>query len=498
MPNSHRHVLAGDLGSSSCKTILWRDDGQVVAAASREYPTHYPAPNAVEQHPLDWWDAFVATTREVLEKAGPDVHSTIEAVGLVGVTHNTVLLDRNFQPLRPCILLFDGRSVAECAELRARFGVEEIRRQVQNDVSPMWTWPQLLWLKRSEPEVWKRVHALLFQKDFVRWQLTGKLATDEIDAAGSLFWNALERRWVDSYLEAIAVPQAWLPPVLGPRELAGRITAEAARATGLREGTSVIAGTTDTVAEVLGAGANTAGDGIIKLASVGRIAVVGEHPILQPHVINYRHVLEGLWYPGTSCKHAASAYKWLRDLLCSEEEQRLSNIFERLDDLAARAAPGSGGVLFHPHLSGQWAPHFDEQLRASFTGLSLSTTRGDIVRSVLEGVAFALREALEDFESSGGGVASRLLLIGEGARSPLWRDILASVLDRTLVIPAQTGASYGAALLTAAGAGMLDWQANSLGRVTSINATQVTPDPMLSKVYEAAYQRYTAVIGSGG
>jgi len=481
---SERYVLAGDIGSGGCKTVLLRSDGRVAASARQSYPTQYPHPGWVEQDPDDWYTAFCATTRAVLAESRVPP-GDIAGVGIVGVTHNTVLLDAEDRPLCPTILLFDNRSTAEVQAILARWG-DGVGEQTLNDVTPVWTWPQLQWIRDNRPDVWRATRRILFQKDYVRNRLAPSPVTDTIDAEGSLLFDPMEERWIEAFCRDLGVDPSWLPEAVSPFQTVGAVSSAAAVDTGLLAGTPVIAGTTDTVAEVLGAGAVMAGAAVVKLASVGRIAVVANHPVRMPHILNYRHVLDGLWYPGSASKFAASAYRWLRETVWADAPE--AGVYPHMDEAAATVPPGSGGLLFHPHLLGEWAPHWDEQMRGDFVGLTVRHSRAHLTRAVLEGVAFALRDALAAMEASG-LVAQEIRLIGQGAVSNLWAQIVANVLNRPLAVPAEPDASFGAALITAMGVGVLPRNATAVASVVSYR-TQLQPQPERAATYERLFAIY--------
>jgi xylulokinase len=470
-------VLASDLGSSGCKTVVVNGDGRVVGAASRDYPMHHPRDGWCEQDPADWVEAVLATASRALAASGV-APGDVAAVGLVGVTHNAVLLDSEGRVLRPSILLFDTRSEAECAALAARFG-EAVFARTRNSVTPIWTWPQLMWVRDHEPEIWSRVARILFQKDHVRHAIAPAPVTDSVDAAGSLLFDPVEGRWVEEFVDDLGLPRAALPETAAPSDIVARLVPWAASRIGLRAGTPVVAGTTDTVAEVLGAGAIRPGQGTVKLASVGRVTCVAERPLDHPMALNYRHVLDGLWYPGTATKHASTALRWLREIAGGAD-------FATLSAEAAAVPPGADGVIFHPYLSGEWAPHWDSRLRGSFVGFTVAHGRAHAARAVMEGVAFAIRDAV-DFAAGFGLRAEEFRLLGGGSVSPVWSQILADVLDRDLVVPAERDAAYGAALITGMGAGLFPRDAAGLARLIRVEAT-LRPDP-------AAAARYAALHG---
>lgn len=355
----------------------------------------------------------------------------------------------------------------------------------------MWTWPQLAWLRRHEPEILLATRRLLFQKDYVRHRLAPSQVTDFIDAHGSSLFDPMEGVWIPEFLTELRLDPSVMPTVVDPTAIVGRVGRQGAVDSGIPEGVPVIAGTTDTAAELVGSGAVMVGTGIVKLASVGRIAIVSEKPHSHPTVINYRHVLPGLWYPGTACKHAASAYRWLRDLLWTEEGRSDPGVFEKMNMDAGHVQPGCDGLLFHPHLTGEWAPHFNDSVRGSFTGISMAHGRAHITRAVLEGVAFALRDALEHIEAQG-LKSQEFSLIGQGARGKLWRRIIASTLNRPLVLPTNRDAVYGAALVTAMGLGFLS-QTPGAVRSKLIIEEVIEPEPELAETYDSLFKRYRTI-----
>ncbi|HIQ05743.1 MAG TPA: hypothetical protein EYH31_08635, partial [Anaerolineae bacterium] len=484
---SKSFVVASDLGSSACKTIILNAQGKVVAAAQQEYPTFYPQPGWVEQNPEDWYTAFCNTVRVVLQQAdiAPE---QIAGVGIVGVTHNVVLMDEQDRPICRTILIFDNRSLPQAQDILAHWG-QTVREKTLNDVTPVWSWPQLLWIRENRPEVWRATRRLLFQKDYVRHRLAPAAVTDVIDAGGTLLFDPIQEEWIAPFCQDLALDPAWLPRVVHPLDLVAEVSPEGAADTGLAVGTPVIAGTTDTVAEVLGSGAIRPGSAVVKLASVGRIAVVTTEPLRRPHIFNYRHVLDGLWYPGTASKYAASAYQWLRNIIWPDVHDEMA--YRLMDEAAAQAPPGCDGLLFHPHLMGEWAPHWDEQLRGDFIGLTIRHTRAHLTRAVLEGVAFGLKDALGEMERLG-LKAEDIRLIGQGSRSPLWCHIVADVLNRPLRIPEEPDAVYGAALITAMGLNLIGKTHQALEAVISMRRI-ISPDPRKTALYATLFSVYRDV-----
>lgn len=473
-------VVASDLGTGGCKTVAVDGTGNVIASARSEYPTHYVHPGWCEQNPDDWVQAVSETTRAVLDQVDAPPRQVV-AFGLDGTTHNAVLLDATGQPLRPSIQFYDRRSQDECDEIAASWG-EKIFRRTRNSISPLWTWPQLAWVKKNEPDVWRAVRSVLFQKDYVRNRLAPSRVTDLIDVEGSLLFDPVANQWVDEFIEDLGLSHDALPEVVRSTDVVGQIDAHGSDLTGLPEGTPVVAGVSDTAAEVFGAGAYQPGQGMIKLASVGRIATVASGPGDDPRLFNYRHIIEGLWYPGTGVKHAASAYRWLHETLCEDDS------YEAMDTAAGTVPAGCEGMLFLPHLQGAWAPHWDDELRAGFLGINMRHKRSHFMRAVMEGVAFALRGALRVMEELGLGM-DEVRLIGQGATSCLWAQIVADVLGCPILVPAERDAAYGMALIIGIAVGLFPSDPTAIRDLIRV-ADRREPDPMRTVIYDDLFEIY--------
>jgi len=482
------YVLGSEIGTGSCKTLLLDAAGRVVARSEKEYASDYPQPGWVEQDPQDWYAAFCATVQQLLSTSAVKP-GQVACVAIAGVTHNPVLLDVAGHLLRPAIHFWDRRSIDQVAQIKSRWG-EEVRRLTCNEVDPLWTWPQLLWLKQHEPALWPRIAALLFPKDYVRGRLTGRLAesplTDSIDPAGTLLYDPRSTRWIEPFIQDLGLSPSALPAVQSPLALAGSVGQIGAQDTGLLSGTPVITGTSDTAAEVVGAGALRPGQAIVKLASVGRIMLVLEHPLDHLCSLNYPHVFDGLWYPGSVTKHGASAYSWARTTLWSGPDGRAT--FREMDQAAAGVDAGCQGLLFFPHLSGEYAPQWDPELRATFAGLTIHHQRPHLTRAVLEGVAFQIRAALEQIIAAGGRY-DEIRLIGGGAASPLWGQIMCDILGRPLLVPEERSAAYGAGLLAGMSAGLLPQQPQELATIIQV-ARRLTPKPEVHPTYQKLYNIY--------
>ena len=476
------YVLGVDIGSGSVKLTLLSRQGEIAAVAGCEYPTFYPRPGWCEQEPEDWCGAFRTALGRLLEDARV-LPRQIQALALDAATHTAVLLDENKKVLRRAILWTDQRSKAQVARLKETCA-ETLRQQVCNAPTTVWTLPQLLWLRENEPETWGKIRYLLFAKDYLRFRLTGTMETDTIDAAGSMLYDVRRECWSRELCALAGIPDAWLPRLCAPTEIAGTIGSRAVAEFGLAEETKVLVGTTDTVMEVLAAGNVHPGHATVKLATAGRICVVTDRPLDSPFLFNYRHVVPGLWYPGTATASCAASYRWFRDTIGREP-------FAALNVPAKKIAPGCDGLMFHPYLNGELTPYNDPDLRGSFTGISSSHTTAHFTRATLEGVAMSLKDCLEVVEGLGVSM-DRVRIIGGGAKGLLWRQIVSDVLGLPLEKVKVDDSSFGTAMLAAVGLGWFGDFAQAAERCVRIDSV-TRPIPENQALYEAVFRRYRRV-----
>ena len=477
-------VLGSDLGTSGCKSIVLDAGGNICGWAIESYPTSRPYLGWAEQQPEDWFDAFCRTTRKAIQQARIDPKDIV-MVGIVGITHNAVLLDGEDHVLRPSILYTDTRSLPQTDALLAQWG-NQVFQKTWNQIGPIWTWPQLLWIREREPYIWDKIQRILFPKDYVRHRLTPSFVSDTIDPVGTLLYDPMQLQWIDEFVHSLGLPVDVLPPPRNPLEIAGRVTDEGASATGLRPGTSVIVGTTDTAAEVFGVGALRPGQAIIKLATVGRIASVSQQPLDHPTVFNYPHVFPGLWYPGTGTKFAASAFTWARQVFWDPGRNQYD--YRAMSEAAESVPAGSEGLVFHPYLAGEFAPSWDPHLRGSFLGVGINHQREHFTRAVMEGVAFAIRDALKSVLEMGLEV-SEVRLIGGGSTSMLWAQIITDNLHREVLVPEGTDAAFGAALLAGVASGLFEGTPESLDSLIEIR-TRLVPDSQHTMKYDELFSIY--------
>jgi xylulokinase len=445
-------VLGIDVSTTATKAILIDPTGEVRGTGIVEYAFQMRRPLWSEQDPAVWWDAAQSAIRAALAAAGA-AGEDVEAVGLTGQMHGAVLLDKGGAVLRPAILWNDQRTAAECDEIREAVGPERLIEISGNDALTGFTAPKLLWVARHEPDVWARLAHVLLPKDYVRYRLTSEYAIDKADGSGTILFDLAARNWSSELLATLGLDPSWFPPTFeGPRQT-GSVTDFAGEATGLRAGTPVVAGGGDQSANAVGVGVVDDGAMALSLGTSGVIFGATDSPVHESHglVHAFCHAVPGRWHLMSVMLSAAGSLRWFRDALAPGEE------FGALAASAGEVEAATDGLFFLPYLSGERSPHPDPLARGAFVGLSLQHDRRHLVRAVLEGVAFGLRDGLDLMIAAGMPRPGQIRASGGGLASETWRQILADVLEAELVATSTTeGASFGAAILAAVGVGWFD------------------------------------------
>ncbi len=465
-------VFGLDVGTSGVKGLALDADGRVLAAAEATYALSTPRPGWAEQDPEDWWQAASAVLASLRAEAGRPA-----GIGLSGQMHGLVALDSADRVLRPAILWNDQRTAAECEEIEATIGLARLIELTGNRALPGFTAPKLLWMRANEPELFARIARIALPKDYVRLRLCGEHATDVADASGTLLLDVAERRWSSEVLEALALPAEWLPAALESPQVSG-LTAD---------GIPVAAGAGDQAAGALGAGVDRAGGvASVVLGTSGVVFAALERYAADPQarVHAFCHAVPGTWHAMGVMLSAAGSLAWLQRILGAD--------YDVLTAEARAWEPAAEGLLFLPYLAGERTPHADPDARGAFTGLELRHDRGALVRAVLEGVAFGLRDSL-DLVSELGERPELGRVSGGGAHSEEWLRIIASVLELPLQrVAVEDAAAFGAALLGGVAAGV--WP-----DVPGAVAATVRPGEVIEPVgawigpYRAARERFRAL-----
>jgi len=430
------------------------ESGKVVASGTAEHiPFASPQLGWAEQDPSDWWRACREAVRLALKNLG-EGGEAIACVGFSGQMHGAVMLDANDEVVRPALIWCDQRTEAQVQELSQQFGIDRLIQLTSNPPLTNFTLTKFLWVRENEPRNWQRVAHVMLPKDYVRFRLTGERAIDMADASGTLMLDVARRAWSSEVLSKTGIDQASLPALWESPQVCGRISAFGAEATGLRAGTPVVAGAGDQAAGAVGMGIVRPGTVSATIGTSGVVFAATDSPSLDPRgrLHTFCHAIPGRWHVMGVTQAAGLSLRWFRDRFGAGADDG-RDPYERLADEAATAPVGSDGVLWAPYLMGERTPHLDPNARGALVGLSASHTRAHIVRAIMEGVAFSLRDSFTIFREMNVPV-QRIRLGGGGARSPLWRQIQADVYGHEVeIVAAEEGAAYGAAILAGVGAG---------------------------------------------
>lgn len=439
--------LGIDVGTGGSRAVLIDENGNIIASETVEHiPFATPEIGWAEQNPEDWWQASAEAVRKILKKENAE---DIAAIGLSGQMHGAVLLDENDKVLRPALIWCDQRTQKQCDELTAKVGKEKLIELVSNPALTNFTLTKMLWVRENEPEIWEKVKTVMLPKDYVRLCLTGEKATDVADASGTLLLDVRNRKWSSEMLSAVEMDKNILPKLYESQEITGKVTAKCAEETGLKIGTPVVAGAGDNAAGAIGMGLAKSGSVGVTIGTSGVVFAVTDKPTidLKGRIHTFCHAIPERWHVTGVTQAAGLSLKWFRDNFAATES------FDELVEMAEQIPAGADGVLWTPYLMGERTPHIDPNAKASLIGLSAKHTKANVVRAILEGVAFSLRDALEIYKELGIPLDS-IKLGGGGAKSKLWRQIQADVYGQTVeILEAEEGAAFGAALLAGVGAG---------------------------------------------
>lgn len=487
------YLLAHDLGTSGNKATLYDTEGRLVDSAIYTYQTLYPHSRWVEQNPEDWWTAVCVTTRALLEKAAVKA-SDILCVSFSAQMMGCLLVDGQGVPLRPMITWADSRAWAEEAWMRAQAGAERAYRITGHRLGASYSAAKLLWVKANEPDVYRRADKMIHAKDYIIFRLTGRLVTDFSDASGTNLLDIEKKVWSDELVSAFGLRRDLLPELRPSADVAGRVTPAAARACGLAEGTPVVVGGGDGSCACVGAGVVAEGLAYNVIGTSSWISHAARRPHFDPEMrtFNWVHLDPALYTPCGTMQAAGLSYQWYKNTLCGDEaaqaEREGRGVYDLLDEAAAAARPGAGGVLYLPYLIGERAPLWNLNARGAFVGLHASTQKGDLSRAVLEGVGCNLRIILEVFAST--QPLDNIIMIGGGAKGRTWLQILADIWQRTLRVPTyiEEATSLGAAICGGVGIGLFrDFKAcEAFNPVVD----EIRPNPARKALYDTLFSLF--------
>ncbi|AST57926.1 xylulokinase [Thermoanaerobacterium thermosaccharolyticum] len=490
------YVLGIDVGSSACKTILVNDMGKIVAKATKEYDFIVPKPGWTESNPEIWWIATVETVNNVL-KSTTIKPEEIVAVGLTGQMHTLVPLDKEVRVIRNAIMWNDNRVGKQCDEVHSKVGGEDkLIDYVANTALPGYTIGKILWVKEVEPENYKKMDKFLMAKDYIRYKLTGEIVTDVSDASGTCLYDVEKNKWSDDLINLLEIKRSIFPGVVESPEISGYVTSEAASILGLKEGTPVVGGAGDVLAQAVGTGATEDGIAMLIIGTAGIASVslsrFGRNPGGSLQL--FRGGVPGEWNVFGCTLAAGGSFKWLRDSL-GIEEKIIANLsgedaYDILVNEAIQSEIGANGLLFTPYIVGERCPYTDPNARGAFVGINAMHDKKAFVRAVLEGIVYSLKDALKLIETLGVSL-TQVRVSGGGAINPKWRQIQADILGTEVVTVSYSGegGSYGAAILAGVGAGFWPSVKEAARKLLKIE-TRTVPTVENTKKYERIYDIY--------
>ena len=480
------YYLGIDLGTTGLKAVIADARGSIQGIGYREYPLNVPAANYAEQDPAQWYEAMCLAISDVLGKTG--IHAAdIRCLGFSGQMHGLVMLDANHNVLHPAVIHCDGRAARQKQEIIARTGIDRLGQWVQNQVHSGFQSLSLVWMRENRPDLYEKLRWALLPKDYLRFRLCGEIGTEPTDACSTLMYDNINMRWSRELLQELNIDESILPDAKHhPYEIAGRITAKAARETGLAEGTLVSFGGGDQPMQAVGNGLLAPGSSSLNLGTSGQVFVATDKPVYDPKLRTHTfcHAPADTWYVMGAVLNACLAFNWFNGKVLTSSD------YVSMHAEAAQIAPGCGGLVFLPYLTGERTPHMNEHARGAFVGLTLGHGRADMARAVLEAVAFSLRDCLEIVRELKLPI-ERMILSGGGARSALWRQILADVFEIPLYL-ANTGeqAAMGALLCAQVAAGEYASLAEACAEAVHCDPTPTEPNPANFSVYRENFEIY--------
>ncbi|MEE3351630.1 MAG: xylulokinase [Saccharofermentanaceae bacterium] len=489
-----KYLIGIDIGTSGTKTALFSQDGKLVAAHTVEYPLYQPQNGYAEQDPDDWWNAALTGLKKVVADSGVNKED-IAGIGLSGQMHGLVMLDKDGKVLRKSIIWCDQRTAKECEEITGKVGLDKLMAITASPALTGFTASKILWVRNNEPEIYSQVAHILLPKDYVRYRLTGEFATDVSDASGMQLLDIKNRNWSDEVLQLLDIKKEWLAKVYESVEVSGRVTEEIAAETGLPAGIPVAAGAGDNAAAAIGCGVVKEGTAFVTLGTSGVVFAHTDDMQVDPkgRVHTFCSAVPGCWHVMGVHQAACLSLKWFKNTCCDAEvieaEKRGIDVYQLLDEIAKDVPIGANRLLYLPYLMGERTPHLDPNARGVFFGLSAMHERKDMLRAVMEGVVYALRDSIDIFNNLGVKIDS-MYACGGGSKSKFWRQMLADVFDCTVnTCASDQGGALGAALLASVAAGVYPTIQEACG-ATIFSASSMDARADVHAQYEPYYQIY--------
>ncbi len=499
MTSGTLYFMGIEVGTAGIKTVLVNEKGQTAFSSWMKFQTDTPKPLWVEQHPQEWWKSTILAIQNLLMEN--DVNpSTIHTIGITGQMHGLVLLNGSGQVIRPCILWNDQRSKEICSVLREEIGNETIKKLTGNRLFPGATMPKLKWVQKNEPDVFAQIYRFVLPKDYIRYRLSGEIFTDVTDASGTGLYDVKNRKWSRSMLKTLSISPNILPDVFESTMAPSKISHEASLVTGLIEGTPIISGCGSQEALAVSSGIFNEGDIAVNIGTSGVVFSVTDSfkPLPEGAMQNFCYITKNKWHYMGVTLSAGGAFRWYRENFGEIEEMASSRLNETTYGLltrsAASAPPGSEGLLFLPYLAGERSPYDDPMAKGVFFGFGLRHTRDHFVRSVMEGITYALKDSLELMKQSKIPI-HEIRVSGGAMKSSLWRQMLADVFNHEIQIVRETeGASYGAALMAGMNAKAFTEDSQVFDSMCIVQSSILPSDN--SELYQKGYQRYQSLYSS--
>ena len=489
-----RYLIGVDLGTSATKTVLFDEEGQIIASAAKEYPLSQPENGWAEQDPHDWADATEETIRSVL-KVSEVAPEDVKGIGISGQMHGLVMLDAQNEVIRPSIIWCDQRTGEECKEITRRVGLDRLMAITANPALTGFTASKILWVRNHEPKNYARCRHILLPKDYVRFTMTGDYATDVSDASGMQLLDIPHRCWSQEVLEKLEIDPAWLPKVYESPEVTGQITKAFAERTGLSPKTVVVGGAGDNAAAAVGTGVVREGRAFTTIGTSGVVFAHMNTPHIDPkgRVHTFCCAVPGAWHVMGVTQAAGLSLRWFRDNLADVYKLRAEkegvSAYDLMNEDVEKTPRGSRRLIYLPYLMGERTPHLNPNCRGVFFGLSAIHTKADMLRAVMEGVSYSLcdcQQILREMKVN----TQAMMACGGGAKSAVWRRILANVLDLPLeAVENEEGPGLGGAILSMVACGAYDNVDTAAKAIVRVRETE-TPDPELVAKYNARYQYF--------
>ncbi|MCK4401108.1 xylulokinase [bacterium] len=483
------YVIGIDIGTTGTKTLLCSSKGEIISSSLKEYSISHPKPGWAEQDPADWWMATIESIRFVLNEANIN-REDVKAVGLTGQMHGAVFLDSNNNVLRSAILWCDQRTSSECDDINRIIGEENLIALTSNPALTGFTAPKILWARKNEPQIYEKTRKILLPKDYIRFRLTGEFASDVSDASGTLLFDVKNRKWSDEVLEKLNIDRNLLPEVYESAKITGTLTKEASKLLGLSTETVVVAGAGDQAAGAVGNGIVEQGIISSTIGTSGVVFAYTDQVKTDPsgRVHTFCHAVPGKWHVMGVMLAAGGSFKWLKETLGIDSYQIMT-------EQALKAPVGSEGLIFLPYLTGERTPHANPDAKAVFFGISPRHTKAHIIRSVMEGVSFGLRDSLEIIKGLGIPV-SEIRASGGGAKSKLWKHIQSDVNKEPIyTINVDEGPAFGAALLAMVGAEIYSSVPEACSQTVK-TIDKIEPVSENIKIYNELYKLYKDLYNS--